>query len=209
MLSHQCSFTLWPRTASSITDCLHSSNCLALSPRSSPHKSIQVHMSLSMESQRKNGQTWCAVSVSSTNPFARLPLSMVSPMRQSGAFFVVMARKEQDKPRSFHTALFEDACMRWDDSYWNSLRHRFLSPSRSESPSSSSAKSAPSLASSSCTVSLAETCQRCWAIGTGRVKQRRAEGTRVASGQGTGKGGKQGSSWVCFGSLLAIQAEVL
>lgn len=41
------------------------------------------------------------MSVSSTNPCAKLALSMASPMRQSGTFFVILVRKEQDKPFSF------------------------------------------------------------------------------------------------------------
>ena len=65
-------------------------------------------MILALASQWKHGQTWCSVSVRITNPSARLLLIMAYPMRQSGVFFVVMARKEQDKPFSFPLPVFEE-----------------------------------------------------------------------------------------------------
>ena len=87
--------------ASSISVFLPSSKSWVAFPRSFPHNSIQGHMSLTMAFQQKNGQTWCAVSVSSTNPFAGLPLSMACRARQSGVFFVLLAKKAQDKLLSF------------------------------------------------------------------------------------------------------------
>jgi len=49
------------------------------------------------------------VSVSITNPSARLPLIMASPMRQSGAFFVILTRKERDKLLSSPLPVLEEA----------------------------------------------------------------------------------------------------
>jgi hypothetical protein len=114
---------------------------LAVFPRSSPHSSIQVHVSLTMPFHLKHGRTWCAVSVSTTNPCARWPPITVCPTRRSGVFFVLLARKEQDKPLSSPLPVFEVACVSCDHFCWNSLRHRLLSPSRSESPTCSSATS--------------------------------------------------------------------
>ena len=51
-----------------------------------------------MPSHLKNGQMWCAVSLRTTNLFARLPPGMAYPERQSGVFFALLVRKEQDKP---------------------------------------------------------------------------------------------------------------
>ncbi len=70
-------------------------------PLSYPHSSIQAHVILNMASHLKNGRMWCVVSLRTMNPFARLPLIMACPARQSGVFSVLLARKEQDKPFSF------------------------------------------------------------------------------------------------------------
>jgi hypothetical protein len=118
-----------------------------------------------MASRRKNGPTWYAVFVSSTNLFARLPLIMTCPMRQSGVFWGLLTRKAQDKPLSFPLPVFEDAYVRCDHSCPNAVHHLFLSRARSESPTHSSASpirsrlasGAPSLASSSRTVYLSRT----------------------------------------------------
>src|SRR5205085_5759978 len=81
---------------------------------SSPHNSIRVHVRLTMASHRKNGRTWCAVSLNTTNPCAGLPLSTACPMRLSGVFFVVVSMEEQDKLLSFPLPVFEKACERFD-----------------------------------------------------------------------------------------------
>src|SRR5256885_14732618 len=97
ILSHQCWSTFSPRMASSIKDSLHSSTCLAVFPRSFPHSSARVHVSLIMASQRKNGLTWCAVSVNTTTPCARWPLITACPPRQSGVCCELLTRKERDE----------------------------------------------------------------------------------------------------------------
>jgi hypothetical protein len=94
----------WHHTASSITDCLHSSKCLAVFLPSSPHNSIRVHVSLTMASHWKNGRTWSAVSLNTTNPCARLPLITACPTKPSDVSFVLLATTEQDNPLSFPPA---------------------------------------------------------------------------------------------------------
>jgi len=60
-----------------------------------------------MASHLKNGRTWCAVSVSTTNLSAKLPLITACPTRQSGVFCVLLTREEQDKPFLFPLPIFE------------------------------------------------------------------------------------------------------
>ena len=68
-----------------------------------------------MASHRKNGRTWCAVSLNTTNPCAGLPLSTACPTKPSDGSFVLLATTEQDKPLTFPPPpVFEDACVRYD-----------------------------------------------------------------------------------------------
>src|ERR1700738_1865889 len=82
---------------SSFKYCLHWNNCLAAFPLSYPHSNIQVHVSLTIPFHLKNGRMWCAVSVSTTNPSARLPLLTGCPTKRSGVSFVLLATTEQDR----------------------------------------------------------------------------------------------------------------
>ena len=70
----------------------------------SPHTSLRVHVSLTMASHRKNGRTWYAVSVNTTNPCARLPPITAYPTKPSGVSFEPLATAEQDKLLSFPSA---------------------------------------------------------------------------------------------------------
>ncbi len=84
--------------ASCINDSWHSSKSWGVFLLSQLRNSAQVRVSLIMPSLGKNGRRWYTVFVSITNPCAKLPLRMAYPIRQSGVFFVVVARKEPDKP---------------------------------------------------------------------------------------------------------------
>lgn len=99
---------------SSSIDCLRWNNCLAVFLPSSPHNSMRVLVSLSMASQRKNGPTWYAVSLNTTNPCARLPLITACPMKPSDGSFELLANTEQDKLLSSLLPVYEDACVRCD-----------------------------------------------------------------------------------------------
>ena len=67
-----------------------------------------------MASHRKNGQTWYAASLKTTNPCARLPLSTACPTKPLDVSFVLLATTEQDKPLSSPLPVFEDASVRCD-----------------------------------------------------------------------------------------------
>jgi hypothetical protein len=86
---------------------------LAVFLPSSSLNSMQVHVSLTMASHRKNGPTWCAASLNTTNPFAGLPLITACPTKPSDASFVLLVTTQLDKPLSF-LPVFEDACVRGD-----------------------------------------------------------------------------------------------
>ena len=88
-------------TGSSCKDCLRWNTCSAVFLPSFPHNGMRVHVSLTMASHRKNGPTWYAVSLNSTNPYARLPLITACPTKPSDGSFVLFATTEQDKPLSF------------------------------------------------------------------------------------------------------------
>ena len=111
---------------SSCKDCLHWNNCLAVFLLSSPHNSIQAHVSLNTASPVKNGRMLSAVSLKTMNPCAKLPLITACPTKRSDASFVLLATTKQDRG-----LLPSPAC-----SWWRACRCRDLTarvpPARSD-----------------------------------------------------------------------------
>lgn len=138
------------------------------------------------------------MSVSTTNPFARLPLITACPTRQLDVSFVLRATTEQDRSLFPSPPAFEHACARSDLPRCSSVPNVFTRCARSWSPTISPAKSTrfrlasgvPSLACSWCSACL---CRNMTArVLRARLDLRYSKSVAEEGGRNTGSGCAEG-----------------